>query len=191
MEWIIASTALLVCMALLVEEKGWDVYAPIRNAAVDSFTYLGEHNFFGQIITKGLEVRKRELRDQHRKEFKAMLQSRFKDTGIYIGGLYGSGEHSWDSLDLRVMPDELHRTRQILRETFGSWNDTILPGSCTEASDGVFLLRCNYVPKEKLPYYLSIEIDYDIDNLPKGLLKEGCKVETHTETRVTCSVVCR
>lgn len=188
-EIIVVSFILLGLTALFIEEFNLDIYKPVRVKTVDALIYLGEHNTFGQIIKKGIEAKRRDDFLARLKEYKEHLKTLLKQAGIEVPYIYG-GDYDWSPVEISIDPEQLHEVRRVLRLVVGSWNDKIEPGSCDEDYRGIHMLRVYYVPKEEMPFPTRIVTKYEIDNLPKGLLKEGCRVEKETITRVTFSVRC-
>lgn len=183
----------LMLTAILIEEiapnwhrKAWASVVKEFNNQVESW---GSEGYLGEIVKEGLKVKKAAKetadKDAWKKALTAFLKT--KEISCYIGG----NGVSYYPFAVQVDAHMLHATRMALREYFGSWTDEIRPGECYEDYDKVHKLRTEYwYTKNDLPYSVCISVKYPLDALPKGLLKEGCKVIREEKVTVTCSVVC-
>lgn len=189
-EILVVATILLVTVSLIVDELNLNIYRPVGNAVNAGLLWAGDHTLFGQVVKKGIEVRKKEIEAEELKKYKEHILKMMKDAGVPCSGVYG-GDYDWSPVAVHIKPEGLHDARRVMRLIVGSWNDEIVPGSCEEDwSTKKHVLSVSYHPKEELKRKTTINTKYDLDNLPKGLLKEGCRVEREYKTVMTCAVRC-
>ena len=187
---LVVLTIAIAFMGLVVHEKNINLLKPVEEATKKGFVWLGENSYLGAVIKKGIKAHKADIKKQKLEEYKAFLEKSLKEAGVKVNVIWG-GDYSWSPVSVEIPPESLHDARRVLRLTLGSWNDTIEPGSCEEnCLTKKFELAVSYQPKEDLQIPTVIRTKYDLDSLPKGLLKEGCRVEKETTTRVTCSIHC-
>lgn len=81
--------------------------------------------------------------------------------------------------------EKLHYIRKFLRSLLGTWNDEIVAVYPTE---DVVEVQYKNEEEERLPRII-IEVTFPRDELPQGILKNGCRIEErhHTEYSVVCN----
>jgi hypothetical protein len=187
---LVVAMILLASVSLILQETQTNIYAPVHALFVKTVTYLGDHSMLGRTIKKGMMVLAIEKETADLKAYKDNIERLMKEAGVKFSGVYG-GDYAWAPVAVHIDPKSLHLARGVMRELFGSWNDEIVPGHCDEDySTKKHMLHVSYDPKEELERKTRISTKYDLEDLPKGLLKEGCKVEKEYVTTVTCSVRC-
>lgn len=194
MSMVVILGILLVLTAIYTDEKvnAWyqrlDFKQRVKKVFIDRFTAWGEKNYLGSTIKEGLKVKAIQRQVTEKNAFKQTFEQLAKNSGIKA---WASGDGSqWWPFYWEIAPEDLHAARMALRAHFGSWNDEIEPGECRQTYDGRFVLQVTYRGKGDLPYHVALRTEYDLENLPKGLLKETCKVVKEEKVTVTCSVVC-
>lgn len=189
-EILVVATILIASVSLILEEMQVDIYRPLKDSLNSSLLWAGEKTLLGQVVKKGIEVRKKEIETEELKKYKEHILKMMKEAGVPCSGVYG-GDYDWSPVAVHISPEGLHDARRVMRLIVGSWNDEIVPGSCEEDwSTKKHVLQVSYHPKEEMKRKTTINTKYDLDNLPKGLLKEGCRVEREYKTVMTCAVRC-
>jgi len=193
-EILVVATILLVSVSLILEETQTDIYRPLRGATNKAFLWAGEKTFLGQVVKKGIEVRKEEIKKAEIESYREKIKAMFHARGMKNVTVFG-GDYDWNPVTVYIKRDQLHEARQVMRLVLGKWNDKVEPGSCDEegwGEDRKHMLTVYYVPpyKKEMKYPTRITTKYEIDDLPAGLLKEGCEVIREETVKVSCSVRC-
>jgi hypothetical protein len=82
---------------------------------------------------------------------------------------------------------QLHNVRQALRAKFGEWSDKVDSADCSDNET----VQIEYKGKKTYDgYKITIVIDYDLNDLPDGLLKPGCEVIREEEIVYSCRIEC-
>lgn len=95
----------------------------------------------------------------------------------------------WDKADKKLALDCLKEIRALLRDYFGEWKDEVYYQTVGEDN-----IEVTYQLKDdceiEMPFCVSIEINYPLDDIPAGIIKEGCQIveETQVYRRVECNL---
>jgi hypothetical protein len=183
----IIAFVLLASMAILVEEKELKPWTRVGEKIIAG----ASKGYLGQVLKEGIKVKTEKDREARLETYTALLKKLFNDsnmTYVYVGG----GSHNWSPLSVHIAPNQLHSARMLLREFLGRWTDKIEPGTCDmDYSTQKHVLHAYYVCEDQAGEFpVRIATKYDLEKLPKGLLKEGCEVRREETVTVQCSVVC-
>jgi hypothetical protein len=150
-------------------------------AAFKKFVYLKiKENIYVKHFALMLESIEKEKENLKIKEYKEKLKQILIDNNIKVRLVFGD-----NPLVIWIHEKDLSQLRRLLRNTYGEWSDKIDRTFCSGES-----LDVRYKALKKTPVPLEIEVDYDINNLPQGLLKPGCRVEREVITSESCRIVC-
>ena len=134
-----------------------------------------------ELTKKATEFKLEEVNHLYSRHVIRVFEDELRELGFpAIGTFFYSPER----LTLKVSSAaELHETRKLLRKLFGRWEDEILYIRPYE-----FTVDVVYEGKGDLPVPTRIEVWYPRDELPPGILKEGCHIEERSYTNY--SIVC-
>jgi hypothetical protein len=173
---LVVSGTLLCTAALLCEELK---IHPIRDA-FNHYTAPLQRTTIIKALKRGLELERIEKETLKVEVYKKELLEILSLNKIPNRLVFGV-----NPIIVWVHERDLHTLRTFFRKHFGSWTDKIERTSCTSS-----ILDVRYRGTSKTPTLIEIEVDYDIDNLPPGLLKPGCRLEKEVETYESCYIVC-
>jgi hypothetical protein len=194
-ESVVIGSTLAGTGALLIDERQLDIYARFKpvpslvKSAIKSYVddVLREcfrENKYVQTYRKVREeTAKAEAEVKIREEVTRLIAEINAAIGLlettHYAGCYGS-----TALNVYCIPTQLSAIRRILRKVFGEWSDKIDGHYCSGNELNVTYrgLKCT-VPT-------NISVTYDINELPDGILKPGCKVIKEVVTTETCRIEC-
>jgi hypothetical protein len=197
-ESVVIGGTLLGSTAICIDEKNIDIYKHLKTArvatkkAIDSYVddVLREcfrNNKYVQgyrkIKNDALEAEEKASKELLVKAFQEQihLAKKFMDDTTHIN-CYGCTDVTIYSYE----PEDLFTIRKILKKICGNWNDKIDRHYCSNDKLTVYYKGSRHYQ----PFNITIDIVYDLDKLPDGILKEGCKVIKETTTTETCRIEC-
>lgn len=159
--------------------------------------FLGKtvKNVITQYESDRKEAAAREVREaagKVRTHHKEKLTQALKDADISVYDEYGTGDKGYP-LAVRVPADKLSQARSTLRAFYGLWSDHIEAVSVEKCWNDDWSAQKNFViakflGPEVAGHYLALVVRYEMDAVPVGLLKPGCKIEAkEPEFTVTCA----
>ena len=122
--------------------------------------------------------------------FKEAYMKIFKDAGIIAKDEYGQGSSGYP-ISVRIAPEDLSPARAALRAYYGSWADKIESVSIdkewkSDWSEQRNVCKASYLGPEIEDRFYAFSVWHEMDAIPKGLLKPGCKIEEEISYSVTC-----
>lgn len=114
----------------------------------------------------------------------------FKNAGITAKAEWGSGSVSYP-IAVRVAHEDLSSARKALRSAYGSWNDKVEEVSIDKEWKDDWSVQRNvckakYLGPQICDVYYALSVWHEMDAIPEGLLKPGCKIEEDIRYSVTC-----
>jgi hypothetical protein len=151
-------------------------------------------NYFVTVYRTGKEAVAKKQQEEQLKLYRDKIKEMFCSRGHKQVNVYG-GDYSWSPVHVYLNGCSLHEARQIMRLMLGKWEDKAEPGGCEEegwGDDKKHMLTVYYTPPqlEAMKYPTKLVMKYDINDLPPGLLKEGCEIIREQKVTVSCSVRC-
>jgi hypothetical protein len=197
-ESIILAGAVGGSTALILDETNTNIYRHVTTAkvatkkAIDSYIddVLREcfrNNKYVQLYRKNKADLEKERADEAKKTLVTAFQEeitlalKYIDTPHYIN-CYGTTDVTVYSYH----PADLFTIRKLLKKICGNWNDKIDRHYCSNDKLTVYYKGSRHYQD----FNITIDIVYDLDSLPDGILKDGCKVIKETTTHETCRIEC-
>lgn len=199
-ETILVMYVLLAMTPLIWREtQAWSKLKPLLIAELEvQFEAWGGNGFLGETVKRGVKSvvaeRSAKEKEDRLKALKDEFKKIFADAEIESSSNWGEGTEHYP-LSMKVKHTDLHAARRVLRVYFGSWNDMVDAVSADKVWDDKWENKIDVIvakykgTKPINDVWYQITTEYPIDNVPKGLLKEGCEIKEEVERsfKVVCN----
>lgn len=180
-EATIISGVLVGSTALLIQELNLHPVVNLRDKGWKWAKGKYASNILMRAVVSGVSTYDNRQLEIKREALKEELKAHFKKQGVKTTWVYG-----WSEIYMVTNRDNLRQVRNSLREFFGSWSDKVDSTGCGEGTVDV-----RYRSTKKVcAFDVDIRVKYDLDDLPVGLLKPGCKIIRETQTVESCRIEC-